>query len=88
VDGEFGPQTCKALQSALNRHHHAGLAVDGEFGPLTRKALQRALAVPANGTIDVTTVRALQRHVGAAVDGDWGPDTTRHLQLALNADRF
>lgn len=82
VDGDFGPQSTKALQWKL------GVAADGAFGPASKRALQSRLGVPADGAVGPQTVRALQAHVGAGVDGSWGPDTTRHLQAALNAGNF
>ena len=36
------------------------------------------------GSINTTTVKALQKLVGAYVDGDWGPETTTKLQIFLN----
>ncbi|MDR0342114.1 MAG: peptidoglycan-binding protein, partial [Nocardiopsaceae bacterium] len=86
-DGQFGPETCAALQRALNRRG-ANLEVDGAFGRLTKTALQRALNVPQTGAIDPITVRALQKSLGAPQDGNWSPDTTRRLQIALNAGTF
>lgn len=82
VDGDFGPQSIKALQWKL------GVTTDGIFGPNTKKALQRYLGVTADGDVGPVTVKALQRHVGATQDGQWGPETTRALQRALNAGTF
>jgi peptidoglycan hydrolase-like protein with peptidoglycan-binding domain len=82
IDGDFGPQTTKALQWKLR------MATDGAFGPVSKRALQARLGVAQDGDVGPQTVRALQAHVGAGVDGSWGPDTTRHLQAALNAGTF
>jgi len=87
VDGEFGPDTCAALQRSLNSHG-ASLTVDGSMGPLTRKALQSYLKVTRDGVIGPNTVKALQKKLGVAQDGDWGPNTTKALQRALNAGTF
>jgi hypothetical protein len=82
VDGDFGPQTTKALQWKL------GVAQDGIFGPVTKEALQRHLGVTPDGIIGPVTVKALQKRVGVTQDGDWGPETTMGLQRALNANAF
>ncbi|MEV0289287.1 MULTISPECIES: peptidoglycan-binding domain-containing protein [unclassified Kribbella] len=87
VDGQLGPKTYAALQTALNKHG-SGLAVDGKFGPQTKKALQKYLGVTPDGGIGPITVKALQAKVGAGVDGTWGSATTRKLQEALNAGKF
>lgn len=46
VDGEFGPETkkalCMALQHCLNVNYKAGLKVDGDFGEKTKKACRAA----------------------------------------------
>lgn len=94
VDGDFGPQTVRALQWSLN---HTGatpaLDVDGDFGERSRRALQARLnhvagPVAIDAQIGPATVKALQRHVGSAQDGQWGPATTATLQLVLNEGRF
>jgi peptidoglycan hydrolase-like protein with peptidoglycan-binding domain len=82
VDGDFGPETTKAMQWKL------GVTADGEFGPVTKEALQRYLHVPADGIIGPVTIKALQAHVGASQDGVWGSLTTEALQRALNAGSF
>lgn len=78
VDGDFGPQTVKALQRVLH------VNVDGDFGPQTKKALQAYLHVAVDGAIGPNTIKALQSKVGAMVDGSWGRNTTMRLQMALN----
>lgn len=82
VDGDFGPNTTKALQ------WKCGAPADGSFGPQSKAALQRHLGVGADGVIGPVTVRALQARVGAVQDGVWGPQTTAALQRALNAGAF
>jgi peptidoglycan hydrolase-like protein with peptidoglycan-binding domain len=82
VDGDFGPNTKRALQSAL------GVKVDGIFGPVSKRALQRKLGVAADGVVGPVTVKALQRKLDVSRDGKWGPITTRALQRALNAGTF
>lgn len=53
----------EALQRTLNRHAPSpGLSVDGEFGPGTRAAViafQSAHKLPATGTVDAATWKAL-----------------------------
>jgi hypothetical protein len=44
------------------------LAVDGVLGPLTIKAWQRQLKVPMTGTMDATTIKAVQTKLRATVD--------------------
>lgn len=82
VDGEFGPNTIRALQRVI------GVTADGLFGPNSKRALQRYLGVRVDGIIGPSTVRALQRKVGSSADGEWGPNTTRQLQRHLNAGTF
>lgn len=78
VDGKFGPQTIRRLQSVT------GAKVDGEFGPDSKRKLQTWLGVKVDGIIGPRTIRALQARVGARQDGVWGPATTRALQTYLN----
>jgi surface antigen len=78
VDGQFGPNTVRALQRFLK------VTADGKWGPASKKALQRRLKVTADGVVGPRTVKALQKMIGAKVDGAWGPATTRSLQSFLN----
>ena len=82
VDGDFGPNTTKALQFKL------GVDQDGDFGPISTTALQRHLGVTANGELGPDTIKALQRRVGVSQSGVWGAETTKGLQRALNAKTF
>jgi len=82
VDGDFGPNTTKALQFKL------GVDQDGDFGPISTTALQRHLGVTANGELGPDTIKALQRRVGVTQSGVWGAETTKGLQRALNAKTF
>jgi lysozyme family protein len=59
VDGAFGPETTRALQT------HLGVAVDGEIGPRTIKALQHRLGAPEDGEWGPETTRFLQRALNA-----------------------
>lgn len=86
VDGQFGPQTCKAMQFVVF-NGNSGLC-DGIFGPVTKQYLQRHLGVPADGIIGRQTIIALQQRVSAAADGVWGSQTTSDLQRALNSGTF
>lgn len=97
VNGDFGPQTKKALQWRLDVTERAGghppLVVDGAVGPVTIRYLQQRLnytngPVAIDGQLGPQTIRALQAHVGAGIDGSWGPETTRRLQAVLNAGAF
>ena len=82
VDGDFGPETTKALQWKL------GVDQDGDFGPDTKKALQRHLGVDPDGDVGPDTIKALQRRVGVTQSGVWGAETTKGLQRELNANTF
>lgn len=94
VDGDFGPNTIKALQVRLNNTGaNPRLGVDGDFGPSSKKALQARLnhvagPVGVDGDVGPQTIKALQRHVGVAQDGEWGPNTTMGLQRKLNSGSF
>lgn len=82
VDGEFGPDTTRALQWKL------GVDQDGEFGPDTTTALQRHLGVDQDGEVGPDTIKAMQRRVGVSQSGVWDAETTKGLQRALNANTF
>lgn len=82
IDGDFGPATKKALQSAL------GVTVDGDFGPASTKALQSFLSITADGSWGPATTRALQGFLGVPADGSFGPQTIRSLQASLNGGTF
>jgi len=82
VDGDFGPSTKRALQSAL------GVAVDGDFGPNSTRALQGFLGITQDGSWGPATTRALQGFLGVPADGSFGPQTVRALQASLNAGTF
>ena len=82
IDGDFGPATKKALQSAL------GVTVDGDFGPASTKALQSFLSVTADGSWGPATTRALQGFLGVPADGSFGPQTIRSLQASLSGGTF
>lgn len=91
-DGNFGAETVRALQTALNKDG-ANLVVDGNYGPATMRMLQARLnatngPVAIDGNVGRLTIMALQRHVHTAVDGQWGPNTTRALQNCLNTGGF
>lgn len=87
VDGDFGPDSWKALQFVL------GVTCDGDPGPITVTALQvmlavsgsPAVAIPQTGVLDTTTVEAFQEKVGTTQDGSWGPITSTAAQNMLNA---
>lgn len=82
VDGDWGPNTTRALQRRL------GVGVDGGFGPITTRALQKLLGVAADGIFGPISKRALQRHLGVTQDGIVGPITVRAMQTRLNAGTF
>lgn len=82
VDGDFGPQTIRALQRAL------GVTADGDFGPNSTRALQGFLGVAQDGSWGPATTRALQGFLGVTADGDFGRQTVIALQASLNAGTF
>ena len=82
IDGDFGPRTKRALQSAL------GVSVDGDFGPSSTRALQSFLGITADGSWGRATTRALQGFLGVTADGDFGRQTVVALQASLNAGTF
>jgi peptidoglycan hydrolase-like protein with peptidoglycan-binding domain len=82
VDGDFGSQTKRALQTAL------GVPADGDFGPNSTRALQSFLGVTADGSWGAATTRALQGFLGVPADGSFGPQTVRALQASLNGGTF
>jgi murein DD-endopeptidase len=82
VDGDFGPRTKRALQTAL------GVTADGDFGPASTRALQSFLGVTADGSWGPATTRALQGFLGVPADGSFGPQTIRSLQASLSGGTF
>jgi len=61
AEGSTGPEV-RALQEALSRRGFQVGPIDGEFGPLTRAAVvsfQTVQGLPATGTADESTLRAL-----------------------------
>lgn len=82
VDGDFGRNTIRALQSAL------GVTVDGDFGRASVRALQLLVGATVDGDWGPGTTRALQAFLGVAQDGNFGPQTVRALQTRLNAGTF
>jgi hypothetical protein len=59
VDGDFGPETTKALQWKL------GVDQDGVFGPDTKMALQRRVGVTQSGVWGAETTKGLQLKLNA-----------------------
>jgi hypothetical protein len=93
IDGVFGTNTIKALQTDLRALHFYHDRVDGVFGPGTRVALQLMLRVKPDGVVGPITVKALQTRLrlhkfSCPMTGIWDRDTTRALQSALNAGRL
>lgn len=82
VDGEWGPETTKALQRAL------GVTVDGRLGPQTYTALQRKTGATPDGRFGPASKRALQRYLGVTQDGNIGPITVKAMQTRLRAGTF
>ena len=82
IDGDFGPRTKRALQTAL------GVAADGDFGPASTRALQAFLGITQDGSWGPGTTRALQGFLGVPADGSFGPQTIRALQASLNGGTF
>lgn len=79
VDGSWGSQTTRALQTSL------GVAVDGILGPQTYRALQNRIGAVVDGIWGPNSSMALQRYLGVAVDGIVGPNTVKALQSRLNS---
>lgn len=72
VDGIFGVNTCKALQTSLQSHgYYTDCIVDGDFGGLTKRALQQYLRAKGyyttyyliDGWFGVASVKALQTYL-------------------------
>jgi len=82
IDGDFGPRTKRALQTAL------GVTADGDFGPASTRALQSFLGITADGSWGPATTRALQGFLGVPADGSFGPQTIRALQASLGGGTF
>jgi murein DD-endopeptidase MepM/ murein hydrolase activator NlpD len=82
IDGDFGSQTKRALQTAL------GVTADGDFGPASTRALQTFLGIAADGSWGPATTRALQGFLGVPADGSFGPQTIRSLQASLSGGTF
>jgi beta-N-acetylhexosaminidase len=59
------------------------LPITGYLGPLTTTALQRWLGVTQTGSMNVTTIKALQARIGMDVVGVWGPRSMAALQTYL-----
>lgn len=104
VDGIFGPNTVKALQTRLKQAGAYEGGIDGDFGTWSKKALQSYLRGKGyytsswliDGWFGPASVKALQSYLralgeygsGYLIDGDWGKYTTMALQRALNRGVF
>lgn len=64
------------------------IKVDSSFGPNSIANLQRVLSLEANGILDKTTVKAIQKLCGATQDGAFGPNTSGKLQQYLKSKGF
>ena len=100
VDGHFGAQSIRALQSFLtSQPSGCESAVDGGFGSQTQRSLQRFLQSQGNyyrgqsidGSFGKASTKALQQWMSdkhgfrdGGIDGSWGGGTTRALQKTLN----
>ena len=84
VDGQWGKETTKALQIALNTIQDGIISNQlknavtlalyncvtwGKGGSLVVKELQKMLGVKVDGYLGPETIRALQRYLGTPVDG-------------------
>jgi cell wall-associated NlpC family hydrolase len=72
ADGEFGPQTRRAV---LAFQRTRGLEVDGVIGPITAAALGLGGAPAGGPAPDRSTTMAVQRALGIPADGGYGPVT-------------
>jgi len=101
VDGQFGPESVRALQVLLTRKGLNPGKIDGIFGTKAKRAFQEFLrgcgyvVGKIDGFFGPRSVMALQSWVkeisptgnsGVTIDGIFGPCTTRALQQALNAE--
>lgn len=81
ADGDFGPQTERAVR-AFQRSH--GLPVTGLVGPLTRAALQNGddttQDAAAGAPVTKSQIRAMQSRLGVTVDGVVGPQTSAAIK--------
>lgn len=104
VDGVFGVNTKRALQTRLKAAGCYSREVDGDFGYYSRLALQQYLRGKGyygtgyllDGIFGYYSVLGLQKYLrklgyytdAYLLDGDWGKYTTIALQKALNAGKF
>lgn len=104
VDGVFGVNTARALQTRLSKAGCYMREIDGDWGYYSRLALQQYLRGKGTYTKDYLldgvfgyySVLALQKYLrklgyytdAYLLDGDWGKYTTIALQKALNAGKF
>ena len=104
IDGIFGVNTARTLQTRLAKAGCYMREIDGDFGYYSRLALQQYLrgkgfyttAYLLDGIFGYYSVLALQKYLrklgyytdAYLLDGDWGKYTTIALQKALNAGKF
>lgn len=104
VDGIFGVNTARALQTRLAKAGCYSREIDGDWGYYSRLALQQYLRGKGyygtgyllDGIFGYYSVLALQKYLrklgyytdAYLLDGDWGKYTTIALQKALNAGKF
>lgn len=104
VDGIFGVNTARTLQTRLAKAGCYMREIDGDWGYYSRLALQQYLRGKGyygtgyllDGIFGYYSVLALQKYLrklgyytdAYLLDGDWGKYTTIALQKALNAGKF
>jgi peptidoglycan hydrolase-like protein with peptidoglycan-binding domain len=51
---------------------------------MTHRAIQKWAGVPATGSLDLETRKAVQKKLGLKPDGVWGPVTVSAIQRGIN----
>lgn len=102
VDGDFGPYTCKALQTALQSHgYYKDYLIDGDFAYYSKCAMQEYLQETghyrgflADGDFAYYSKCAMQMYLASKayykgdVNGSMDSATVKALQTALNEGAF
>jgi len=84
VDGNWGADTTKALQSAIGQPQTGEAWINNADATV----LQQKLGVTADGLFGKGSNTALQSYLGVTADGVFGPNSVKALQERLNAGTF